>query len=391
MLNLIFTLDYEIHGNGAGSPYTLMVEPTRRLMRILERHGAKLTIMAEVAEIAQFKRYAAVHGTDRFHAGMIEEQLREAVRRSHDVQLHIHPAYDGARWEGERLELNWAEYDLAGLGDERSAAMIGAGKSYLERLLRPVAPDYACIAFRAGNWSMQPSAGVVRALRDQGLRIDTSVFKHGTRSGLVRFDYSDAFSELVPWPVDSRDVCQADPQGDLWEVPIYCENRWLWDFLSVARFYRIWQGIGHALPERGDLGAGDPRAAGGLRTQLARRSSGGILGRFGHLLRRHAWKLDFNQCSGRQLIGALKRIATRYRDFPYPLPVVLIGHSKLFTPYNESDLTAFLRYVAEHAAEHRFSTFGELEPEVMRKAFGHERASSAVWRGPKNVQPGTAQ
>jgi hypothetical protein len=34
--NLIFTLDYEIHGNGDGSPYQLMVEPTYRLMSLME-------------------------------------------------------------------------------------------------------------------------------------------------------------------------------------------------------------------------------------------------------------------------------------------------------------------------------------------------------------------
>ena len=39
MLKAIFTLDYEIHGNGDGSPYALMVEPTSRMMDLFERHG----------------------------------------------------------------------------------------------------------------------------------------------------------------------------------------------------------------------------------------------------------------------------------------------------------------------------------------------------------------
>ena len=51
MLKPIFTLDYEIHGNGDGCPYALMVEPTDRLLRLFEGFGAKLTIMADVAEI----------------------------------------------------------------------------------------------------------------------------------------------------------------------------------------------------------------------------------------------------------------------------------------------------------------------------------------------------
>ena len=60
--NLYFTLDYEIHGNGDGNPYELMVEPTYRLMTLLEKYGQKLTIMADVAEILCFKRYAEGRG-----------------------------------------------------------------------------------------------------------------------------------------------------------------------------------------------------------------------------------------------------------------------------------------------------------------------------------------
>lgn len=51
MLQVIFTLDYEIHGNGEGCSYELMVEPTNRMMALFERYGAKLTNMAEVAEM----------------------------------------------------------------------------------------------------------------------------------------------------------------------------------------------------------------------------------------------------------------------------------------------------------------------------------------------------
>ena len=49
VVRVIFTLDYEIHGNGEGCPYELMVEPTARLLRLFDAYGAKLTIMADIA------------------------------------------------------------------------------------------------------------------------------------------------------------------------------------------------------------------------------------------------------------------------------------------------------------------------------------------------------
>src|SRR4051812_37680272 len=67
MLNLLFTLDYEIHGNGDGCPNDLMVEPTNRLLDLFDRYGAKLTIMADVAEILKFREYKEQTGRDDYH------------------------------------------------------------------------------------------------------------------------------------------------------------------------------------------------------------------------------------------------------------------------------------------------------------------------------------
>ncbi len=88
MLKVIFTLDYEIHGNGEGSPYELMIEPTNRMLRLFDEYGAKLTIMADIGEILRFKDYSERNPSDDFHYGEIVAQLQDAVRRGHDVQLH---------------------------------------------------------------------------------------------------------------------------------------------------------------------------------------------------------------------------------------------------------------------------------------------------------------
>ena len=90
---MLFTSDYEIHGNGHGSPRELMVETTDRMLRQFDRYGAKLTIMADVAEIMRFERYSTETGRDDFNSREIRHQLQRAVTSGHDVQLHIHPSY----------------------------------------------------------------------------------------------------------------------------------------------------------------------------------------------------------------------------------------------------------------------------------------------------------
>ena len=97
MLDVVLTLDYEIHGNGQGAPRELMVRPTDRMLDQFRRHGAKLTIMADTVEILRFHRYAEETGRDDHAAVDIDRQLAEAVASGHDVQLHLHPAYANAR------------------------------------------------------------------------------------------------------------------------------------------------------------------------------------------------------------------------------------------------------------------------------------------------------
>ena len=121
MLQLVFTLDYEIHGNGDGCPLELMVEPTDRMLDLFDCYGAKLTIMAEVAEILRFREHAVTTGRDQFGYEAIVGQLRRAVASAHDVQLHLHPSYCRAVYRDGRWQQDYASYDLARLGQIKCA------------------------------------------------------------------------------------------------------------------------------------------------------------------------------------------------------------------------------------------------------------------------------
>jgi len=352
MVSVIFTLDYEIHGNGEGCPRELMVEPTNRLLRLFDRFGARLTIMADIAEILKFKEYGMKRGRDDYHYHDIVAQLQRAVRGGHDVQLHIHSSYFNATHQGGRWAQDWSEYNFAGLDANRMDEMIKAGKEFLESVIRPARPGYRCNVFRAANWSVSPSGNVVRALVKNDIDIDTSVFKFGRREGLVNFDYGEAASEMLPWRADGEAIWRQSAEGRLWEVPIYSENRWLGAFLSANRIYRFVAGRFHRVP-------GQPAASNGGPGQGAGRAP---RKRWGNLLaKRHAWKADFNQCTGRQLIRALTRGAARHADAAATVPFVLIGHSKLFTSWNERSLRPFLAYVAANNARYSFGTFESLD------------------------------
>jgi hypothetical protein len=338
----LFTCDYEIHGDGRGSPREPMVEATRRLYRQLDACGARLTLMCEVAEVMRFRRHLEETARDDFAYAEIASQLREIVGAGHDVQLHLHPGYLSARQSDDGWQLDPTSTDLASLPYSRSHEAIRTGKAFLEELLQPVVPEYRCVAFRSGGWSMQPSRCVVDALVSNGIAIDTSVFKYGVRRGATKFDYAAAPSQLVPWPVDPDDVCRPHPGSELIEFPIYAENRPIWSFASLARLQRILR----SRPQR----TADPQRKSSVRD----------------LLRLRSWKADFNQCTGPQLIRALLRAESQYADPSRELPFLLIGHSKLFSPRNEDTLAPFLEFAAAHPDRFGFGTFASFDLESFR-------------------------
>lgn len=337
--NLYFTLDYEIYGNGDGNPYELMVEPTYRLMSLLEKYGQKLTIMADVAEILCFKRYISETGRDDYRVAEIEEQLRDAIRRGHNVQLHVHSSYFRAVHNGHSFDQCIEEYNMAALPIERIDEMVGLCVAYLEDLLRPIKNDYKVWLFRAANWSMMPTENIYRVLVKHGITHDTSVYKGGCQGGNVCYDYRAAYDNLFAYPASMLNINERDEKGQLIELPIYTEMRPFWDFVTLMRVFRMIRAKFHKHKHANELK--------GERVKELTKSASENDNRkltLKSFFRLSPLKMDFNQVNARGLKRMMKNVMRRSSEKNH-VDVILIGHSKTFVPYNEKTLEPFLKWV----------------------------------------------
>ena len=337
-LNLIFTLDYEIYGNGDGSPYELMIEPTYRLMRLLEKYNAKLVILADIGELLKFREYLEMTGNDHFFYHAIVDQLQTAIRNGHDVQLHIHSSYFNSKYMEGKWSQDWAEYNMAALSFYRIDEMIKTGKDFLESMLKPIKSTYTCNIFRAANWSMVPSENIIKALLKNEFKIDTSVYKWGKQTGIVNYDYTDAHSNLYPYTVSANDINKQDHSSRLKEYPIYSENRRFIHLITPIRIFRYFRAKNHIHNIPSVL-----IKKSNIKVSAFRKFNNKLL----FIFRKHPWKLDFNQTTSRQMLGAIKRISKLNSDDKFETPVVLIGHSKTFIKYNEYTLNKFLKKVSK--------------------------------------------
>ncbi len=133
-------------------------------------------------------------------ARRMEDQWRDAVRRGHDVQLHLHPDWlpetgaacvDGDwRWDARYAKAD----DYPGDLDE----VIRRCVDRLEIVLRPVDPTYEVTCFRAGAYRAQPFRRLSSALTAAGVRCDSSVYAGGVSTDRG-YDYSHAWSDRQPY------------------------------------------------------------------------------------------------------------------------------------------------------------------------------------------------
>ncbi len=181
MLNICITADHELFsGENKLSGENVTVKPTKRLLALLEEQGIPVTLFTDVCSL---ERYRQLLPDDPFPE-LMEEQLRDAVKRGNDVQLHIHPHwYDSTVKDGKwNIDIRrWRLQDWGFNPDdpENAQSIIRKGKNYLEATLKPLEPGYRCIGFRAGGWCVQPEQQLLRALLNEGIWIDTTVFRGG--------------------------------------------------------------------------------------------------------------------------------------------------------------------------------------------------------------------
>src|SRR5438093_10230999 len=107
MIEFIFTLDYEIYGDGSGTLRELVYEPTEQLRTIFRKWNAQFVAFIEVAELEKIE----AHETDEA-IPLVKKQIQDLCRDNHEIALHLHPQWCNARRQYDKWVLDYGEYIL---------------------------------------------------------------------------------------------------------------------------------------------------------------------------------------------------------------------------------------------------------------------------------------
>ena len=297
MIECIFTIDYEIYGNGEGSLKELVYEPAQRLKEIFLRSHERFVFFVEVAELEMIE----AKGTDPA-IDLVKHQIRDFCRKGFELGLHLHPQWYNGRFENGRWYLDYNEYNLCTLPRERIVQILDRSIAYFQDILDIA--DFTPLAFRAGNWLFQPTQTIASVLAERGIKVDSSVFKGGMQKQ-QKLDYRRAAKNGYFWKFHD-DVNSPDSKGVLLELPIYTQMVPPWRMLTNKRI---------GLQQKGTSGS---------RTVKQRLYRFLDMARFWYPL-----KLDFCRMTIDELTRMIDTVIREDRQDPTSFkPIVAIGHTK---------------------------------------------------------------
>ena len=370
MVAVVLSLDYEVFGNGAGDVMRDVVAPTRRLLNICERHGAKMTIMFEVGEYWAFERHDDRLRQDLGYSpcGVMRAQMIEATGRGHDVQLHLHPQWIGAEYEKGIWQLHHCHWRLAdlpdGLGSEELVTSItGAlyrGKRTLEELIKPMKADYECVCFRAGGFCAQPSRYIISAMKRVGLRADSSVVQGFRRTGPCAVDYSRVETgKAAWWTTDTELTEEGTPGENVMELSVSARMEPYWKSFTPAK-------LRAAMRRRQiERASRDGHTNGNGNGVSSVPSCRAVLAK---ILTKHASTFDFCKLSCKDMLNRIQE-----PDDHRQQPIVMIGHAKDFV--NDRQFDKFLAALSR-SRDVSFMTMSESIQEVSSVPGGSRLADS---------------
>lgn len=325
-MDLILTLDYELYGDGSGDVFETMIDPTNNFLALCKRHGIKSTIFFEIMEYLKIKEEWNKGNKMNYTANpaeAISDQIIEAYKAGHDIQLHIHPHWINAKYEDNRWlpdSRYWKLTNVPLTGDENFPLgleeLLKLGKESIEAILKPIDPDYKCNIFRAGGYCMTPSDKVVASLINLGFIADSSVIPGAYLNNEFYFyDFQHISSEMPFWWINESVDLPVKTRTDFVEIPVFAKKMRRYKKYDLQRIKIALKNKGSNLTK--------------IKDKVEDRKS--LAAKFNFFLQEESLTWDFCLFSSKKMNNYLKlarKISAQSSSGFHPF--VLIGHSKEF-------------------------------------------------------------
>jgi peptidoglycan/xylan/chitin deacetylase (PgdA/CDA1 family) len=229
---VLFTFDYELFlGASSGKVKDCILDPTRRLLNLLQRFGFKGIFFVDTTYLIRLKEVAGQYKDAAADLAEINEQLFAAIQQGHYLFPHIHPHWLDAIYLPEQNEWsleNTRYYQFAALPKPEQQDLFEKSIKILQEIAGPGIENLTADAYRAGGWSIQPFKHFKPLFLQYGIKHEWSVIPG-------KYQFSDAHSfDFRGAPSDEPvyrffdDPCRKDGNGPFteWTISSLTMNRY---------------------------------------------------------------------------------------------------------------------------------------------------------------------
>ncbi len=332
-INLFLTFDYELPLGGIKHSFEhSLFNPTDKLLDLANSLDVPIILFADILSYIRFKELGITEYCQAF-----EKQIDRALKEGHDVQLHLHSHWLETE-VSDKTFIPSKRFSLADFADDEKYTIeniVKLGVDELTRICRKTKPDYKCIAFRAGGYSIQrETKRIVKALYENGIRIDSSIakgYKYYSDMSQIDFSYKPNKPNWVI-PIEDGDLTyDGNEKMGLLEVPIASKPKTVFDtptFLKLKKYKH------REVENRGSIIHNEKTK---WDVKIRNMSSSRML-----ILDNHTFNID-------DLMSILNYNLKIYRDFE-TINLCLIGHPKSMGEYH---LQLFDDFINEISKKHK--------------------------------------
>jgi peptidoglycan/xylan/chitin deacetylase (PgdA/CDA1 family) len=215
MISMFITLDYELFfGANSGTQEQSIINPTNKLLEILDRHDTKATFFVDSGYILKLDQYRKKFEILEQDYQKIISQIKNLSDSGHDIQLHIHPHWEDSYYDGTKWKMDTTRYRIHEFADTQIENIVYKYK----KILTDIVGDKVFV-FRAGGWCMQPFDKLKNALKKHNIWVDSTVFEGGKNESETHyFDFNNAPKKDI-WKFEDDPLVENN-NGFFTEIPI---------------------------------------------------------------------------------------------------------------------------------------------------------------------------